>query len=133
MRSISLLLLTAALAGCATPPPPAARTAEAQAKLQQLIGGRAPGQAVGCLPSYSARDMRVIDDNTIAFRSGGDLYVNDLSAGGCTQLGSGFYTLVTRSSGGSLCSGDIAQVMDVSTGMTVGSCALGDFIPYRRT
>lgn len=133
MRSISLLLLTAALAGCATAPPPAARTAEAQAKLQQLIAGRAPGQAVGCLPSYSTRDMRVIDDNTIAFRSGGDLYVNDLSAGGCTQLGSGFYTLVTRSQSGSLCSGDIAHVTDITSGMTVGSCTLGDFIPYRRT
>jgi hypothetical protein len=37
---------------------------------------------------------------------------------------------VTRSSGSGLCRGDIARVADVSTGMIVGSCAVGDFIPY---
>ena len=38
--------------------------------------------------------------------------------------------LVTRTSGTGLCSGDIARVVDVSNGITVGSCALGEFVPY---
>jgi hypothetical protein len=29
-----------------------------------------------------------------------------------------------------MCRGDISRVADVRTGMTVGSCAIGDFIPY---
>ena len=31
-----------------------------------------------------------------------------------------------------MCSGDIATVADLRTGMTVGSCTLGDFVPYTR-
>ena len=77
--------------------------------------------------------MVVIDDNTLAFRNvGGNVYVNNVR-GGCSGLGSGFYTLVTRSHGTGLCSGDIGQVMDVSTGHFAGTCVLGDFTPYRRT
>jgi hypothetical protein len=52
--------------------------------------------------------------------------------GECSLLKSGFYTLVTRSNGMGLCRGDIADVADVRTGMTVGSCAIGDWVPYAR-
>ena len=69
------------------------------------------------------------DDGTVAFKNGRTVYVNHL-LGECNGLKSGFYTLVTRSSGSGLCRGDIARVADVSTGMIVGSCAVGDFIPY---
>lgn len=136
MRNMSLLLITAALASCTTAPPLEPRSAEAEAELQQLIQGRVAGQPTRCLPSYTARsgNMIVIDDNTIAFRNvGGDVYVNNVGSGGCSPLGSGIYTLVTRTSGSGLCSGDISQVVDLTSGMTFGSCALGDFIPYRRS
>jgi hypothetical protein len=45
-------------------------------------------------------------------------------------LGAGHYALVTRQFSGSLCRGDIATVADLSSGMTVGSCVMGDFVPY---
>ena len=54
--------------------------------------------------------------------------------GPATDLASGHYALVTtpdRQSG--LCRGDIAQVVDLTNGMLVGSCVLGDFIPYTRS
>jgi hypothetical protein len=41
-------------------------------------------------------------------------------------------TLVLRSSGGSLCRGEIGEVVDLRSGVTMGSCVLGDFIPYSR-
>ena len=32
--------------------------------------------------------------------------------------------------GTGLCRGEIAQVIDTSQGFTVGSCSIGDFVPY---
>ncbi len=136
MRSMSLLLMTGALAACTTAPPPGPRSAEAEAELQQLIAGRTAGQPMSCLPGYNSRssNMTAIDDSTIAFSngSGGDVYVSNVTSGGCARLASGFYTLVTRTTGSRLCSGDIANVTDLRTGIIVGSCALGEFTPYRR-
>jgi len=73
-----------------------------------------------------------IDNSTVAFKNGSTVYVNHL-IGECSGLKSGWYTLVTRSSGPGMCRGDIADVADVRTGMVVGSCAIGDFTPYTRT
>jgi hypothetical protein len=76
--------------------------------------------------------MVVIDENTIAFRSGGRIYVAHMQ-GPCSGLGGSGRALVTRNTGGlGLCSGDIAQVVDTSARITVGSCAFGEFVPYVR-
>ena len=130
-RTFPLLGLAAALAGCSTAIEPAPRSQEAALKLQQTLAGRVAGPAVGCLPQYRQSSMVTIDDNTILFRRGSTYYRNDLP-GGCSGLGSGHYALVTRSPTGGLCRGDIATVADLRTGMTVGSCTLGDFVPYTR-
>jgi hypothetical protein len=129
MRAIPLLLCAAALTGCMTQPPPPSRSAEAQAEFQRLTAGKVPGQPISCLPSYRADNMVRIDNSTVAFREGSRVYVNHL-IGACSGLRSGFYALVTRSSGTGLCRGDIAHVQDMSTGAIVGSCAIGDFVPY---
>ena len=89
------------------------------------------GAPMACQPSYNAHDMVVIDERTIAYRpSAGRVYVNHMR-NACTGLG-GTTALVTRTLGPQTCSGDIAQVADLSTRMTVGSCVFGDFIPYSR-
>ncbi len=132
MRGIPLLLMTAALGACTTSPP-APRTAEAEAHLQQLLANRVASRPLPCLPHYRADNMVVIDDNTVVFRDGRTVYRNDFQGGTCSRLGSGFYALLTKTSGGTgLCRGDIASVVDTSTGMHVGSCVLGDFVPYTR-
>jgi hypothetical protein len=130
MRSITLLLTAAALGGCATAPP-AGRTAEAEAHLQQLLANRVPSQPISCLPHYRADNMVVIDDNTVLFRNGRTVYRNDFQGGSCSRLGTGFYALLTRTSGGTgLCRGDIAEDVDTPSGTMVGACVLGDFVPY---
>ena len=129
MRCLSLLLLTAALGACSTVPPEG-RSARAEAHLQELLAGKSPGRSVTCLPHYRAANMVIIDDGTILFRDGRTVYRNDFRGGRCSNLGNGFYALLTRTSGSGLCSGDIAQVFDTSSGMTVGSCVFGDFVPY---
>jgi hypothetical protein len=40
--------------------------------------------------------------------------------------------LVTRTTETRLCRGDIAQVVDVASRTTLGSCSFGDFTPYTR-
>ena len=77
--------------------------------------------------------MRVIDDETIAFKSGGSrVYVAHME-GSCNNLSTGHNALVTHQYGNAeLCRGDIAQVVDTLNGFTVGSCVFGDFVPYVR-
>ena len=132
MRSISLLLASAILASCASAPPAPMRSAQSDRQYQQLLSGKVAGAPISCLPNHRANDMVVIDENTVAFKSGTSrVYVANMR-GGCTNLG-GPYALVTRGFGGSgLCRGDIAQVVDVQNGITVGSCVFGDFTPYVR-
>ena len=129
MRGITITALALTLAGCATQPPAPTRSAEAQAELNKLIAGKTAGAPITCLQHYRANDMVRIDDSTVAFKQGRQVYVNHL-IGACSNLDSGFYALVTRSHGSGLCRGDIAHVQDVSNGSIVGSCAIGDFVPY---
>jgi hypothetical protein len=73
--------------------------------------------------------MVVIDDQTVAFKGGaGKVYVSQLSPG-CSQVGLG-NALITRRTGSTLCRGDIAQVQNLNSGITVGSCTFGEFVPY---
>lgn len=130
MRSMSLLLLLAAASACA-PVEPAARTPQAEAHLQKLLSGKVPGQPISCLPDYRSDNMVVIDDETILFRDGRTIYRNDFRGGSCSRLSNGNYALLTRRIGGlGLCRGDIAEVKDLANGITVGSCVMGDFVPY---
>ena len=131
MRYLSIALIASALAACTTAPEPMTRSAEAEAQLGRLLAGKTPGAPMNCLRSWQSGNMVVIDDSTVVFRdSPTRVYRNDFRGGSCSRLGSGSYALVTRTTGSGLCSGDIAQVVDVSNGITMGSCVLGDFIPY---
>ena len=132
MRYFVPLLVGLAVGSCAAPPPAetAAQVARQQAKLASLTAGKVAGTPVSCLPSSRQNDMITIDENTIAFREGRNrVYVNHLN-GGCSNLESGHYALVTHPLGSQLCRGDIAQVVDLFNHITVGSCVIGDFVPY---
>lgn len=135
MRTLILLGLATSAAACSTAAPlPEQRSARAEERLAKELAGRVAGVPVSCLPTYRSNDMIAIDDSTILFRDGTTrIWRNDVQGGGCNLLGAGGYTLVTRTSGGiGLCRGDIGQVMDLRSGTTVGSCVMGDFVPYTR-
>jgi len=132
MRSLYLLVISAALAACAAVPPSPEQTAREQARLETHLAGRTPGQPVSCLPSYRTNDTITISENTILFRDGSTIYRND-PPGGCPGLGRGTYSMITNSTGSTgLCRGDIARIADLTSGVVVGSCSLGDFVPYTR-
>ncbi len=132
-RLVPLFLAVASLAGCtAGMAGPQPRNLRAENELHQALAGKVAGRPVDCLPTYRSSDMQVIDDNTILFRDGRRTYVQ-APRGGCAPLGSGHYTLVTHSFGGmGLCRGDIARVVDLQNGFTVGSCSFDEFVPFER-
>jgi hypothetical protein len=109
------------------------RSPDKQAELAQLLAGKVAQRPISCLPHYQSSDMRVIDDDTIAFRDGSRRTFVAHMNGGCSNLGSNSYALVTHQFGtADLCSGEIARVVDTLNGMTVGSCSFGEFTPYTR-
>jgi hypothetical protein len=131
LASLTILASAGLLASCATTGTPEPRTARAQADLNRFLDGKVPGKAQSCLPSYRSQDMVVIDENTILFRDGSKRVWRTDVRGGCNGLGRPGTALLTRSFGGSgLCRGEIAQVVDTAQGFVVGSCSLGDFVPY---
>lgn len=131
MRILLIAATATGLAACqTTDSQPEQRSAAAQAIYDRLLAGKVAGQPTKCLPLQRSNDMQVIDDDTILYRDGRTTYVNK-PLGSCNLLGRGSYALVTRSQGSQLCRGDIGTVTDMTTGVTVGSCALGDFVPYK--
>jgi hypothetical protein len=107
------------------------RTAEKQREFQMLLAGKTAQPPISCLPHYRSGDMRAIDDQTIAFRDGSRRTYVAHMRGGCNELGTGHYALLTKQFGSAdLCRGDIARVVDTFNGITVGSCVFGDFVPY---
>lgn len=132
MRYLVPLLVGLAVSSCTAAPPAetSAYAARQQARLAALTAGKVAGAPISCLPSYRSNDMIVIDDNTIAFREGRRrVYVNHMQ-GGCMNLDEGRNALVTRTTSTQLCRGDIAEVLDTSARMAIGSCVFGDFVPY---
>ncbi len=131
MRVILFALAGAGLAACSTATEPPMRSADAQAKYLRAIDGKVAGPTMNCLPSYSADDMQVIDDQTLVFRQSASRVVVANLNGSCDNLGVPGFALLTRQPGGSgMCSGDIAQVINTGSGMTAGSCVIGSFTPY---
>ena len=134
MRVMTLALVGGLVASCTTgPPQPTFRAADKQAEYAQLLAGKVAQKSISCLPHFQSNDMRVIDEDTIAFRDGGRRTFVTHMNGGCSNLGNPSYALLTHQFGtGDLCQGDIARVIDTLNGMTVGSCTFGEFTPYVR-
>ena len=132
---IAAITMAPLLASCAEQAIPPERLAQTEARLAHALAGKVAGRPVSCLPPYRANDMEVIDEDTILFRNGSTVYVQN-TRGGCYPSGGnlGGYALVTRGVGGGngLCQGDIAQVVYTATGTFAGSCSFNEFIPYHR-
>jgi hypothetical protein len=101
------------------------------ARAEALLAGRTAGTPVSCVSQRLLRSNRSLQDGSILFEANnGIVYVNRPDAG-CPDLNNG-RILVTRTPSGQLCSGDIVTVREPSGGPEVGSCGLGEFVPYPR-
>lgn len=129
--ALSLFALTL-LAGCAASYPPEQRSMKAEDQLRANLAGRIAGPPQNCISTFRSNDMTVIDNQTLLFRDGATVWLNN-TAGGCAPLADGGYTLVTENFGSALCRGTIARVVSQDSNRVVmGNCVMGDFIPYRR-
>lgn len=135
--TLAALCAVAVSAGTATagsrPPRPNALTDRQSAELARLFDGKTAGAPVACVQmGFSTDGPRAITDDVLVYQAGRDLiYRNDLS-GSCNGISRG-NVLLLKPTNSQYCRGDIARALDSTTGMTVGSCALGSFVPYRAT
>ena len=76
--SILVAVSGAALLGsCASTSGQETRSPKAQKELDEALAGRTAGAPVSCLPNWRSNDMQILDDNTILFRDGGTVYVQN--------------------------------------------------------
>lgn len=131
MRTIIILSGAAALLGACTTESSRPMESGPRAQMTAELEGRVAGEPVTCVNMRELRGNRSTEDGAIIFEgSGGRIYVNS-PPGGCPSLNFG-RALVTRTPSTQLCRGDIARVVDTATGMEMGSCGLGEFVPYSR-
>lgn len=112
-----------------------ARWAKEDARLEKALAGKTAGQPVSCIRLRDTRGTESFDNdkNTILFKVSRKLVYRTDTNGSCKRVGSGGDALITRSfTGDQLCRGDIAQSASLTThGFPTGSCAMGEFVPYR--
>ncbi len=132
LRLLAAVPVLTLIASCAAQPIGPDRNARGEARLAQALAGKVAGQPISCLNNFRSNEMEVIDSDTIIFRDGRTTYVQNTN-GGCYPYGNSVgYTLITNQiGGGGNCRGDIAHVVDSSTGSFAGTCSFSDFIPYR--
>jgi hypothetical protein len=130
MRSL-IILAPILLAACATGPegPPKLTEKQTQA-LEKALDGKVAGEKLSCISQYRQTNLQVISDEVLLYKVSSRLVYKNELFGRCSGLARGD-TLITQSFTGQLCRGDIARVANLTSGTLSGSCALGDFIPYR--
>ncbi|MBX9816277.1 MAG: hypothetical protein A4S12_12450 [Proteobacteria bacterium SG_bin5] len=130
------LTLTLILAGCATTPQERAAIARdeaaTEAKLAAALKGFAPaGPPQTCINERRQTYNTTTIGDTILYRFGRDeIFVN--RAPGCNGAGRGDALVLVNYQAGLLCAGQIIRTVDVISRVQTGSCALGDFTPYKR-
>lgn len=136
MRRLVTLGLVLALASCATTPEQrAAQTrsdAEIQAKLDKALAGfERAGPPQACVNERRGDYQTTTIGDTILYRFGRDqIFLN--RAPGCQSAERGDALILVNYQAGLLCSGQIIRTTDTLTRIQTGSCALGEFVPYRR-
>lgn len=102
-----------------------------QAAYDKALDGRTAGKPQNCISRIQQRKLSYVNDDILIFGSQNSktIFVNK-PAGGCA--GAKNYTLKYSRPTASLCSGDIAEVLDLVSGSSIGGCAFGKFIPYTK-
>lgn len=107
-------------------------TEKQQTELDQRLEGRTAGEAQSCITANDQREMTVISDDILIFgsrRNARTIYVNN-PPGGCRNADRSILSYSRPTS--SLCQGDAIDLIDSGTGMSTGSCAFGEFVPYTK-
>ncbi len=126
MRAITALALALLCAA-----PAAARDRKPQDLASRLAGrtAEAPRSCITLRPGLASETV----DRAIIYRQSRDLWlVNRPDDGQCNNLDDR-HAFISRTPSTQLCRGDIIQVIDPPLSLPLNTCALGDFVPWRRT
>src|SRR5688500_9080899 len=121
MRAPLLLL---AVAGCAS------LGGSAQQELARERAGLTAGPARNCISASQSQSLQAVDRQTIVLRSAGTVWVSRLGAD-CPGL-SPTSTLVVERNSGQYCRHDRVTPIEPGSAVAGASCALAEFVPYRR-
>lgn len=136
VRFIPLALTLPLLAGCAASAmetasaDPSALSDRDQRRMATLLDDKIPGDTQSCINTLPSTQSSIIGDQAILYRVGSVVYRNDLGST-CPTLNSNSTIAMRRINSRQLCSGEIFQVVDPQSGVSFGSCVLGEFTPYR--
>lgn len=133
MTKMMFALALLPLAACTTSAAdrPTQFSAREEKELARVLANKVPGEPVSCISSFNSSQLRALGDNTLVYRVNKDLVYRNTMPGGCSGLSRGDTLVMNRTSASQYCRGDIARVVNLMSGTMTGSCALGDFIPYR--
>ncbi len=131
MKTIFLALMLLPVAACTqtTAGEPQLGVREAR-DLAKALDGKVAGEPVSCIPADRNSNLRALGDNTLIYRINRNLVYRNTLSNACNGLSMGD-TLVLERFSSQYCRGDIARVVNLQSGFQSGSCALGDFVPYR--
>ncbi|WP_174273192.1 hypothetical protein [Sphingomonas bacterium] len=132
MKPLCVLLALSALAAPAMGADTARRDRDieaGEAQLAKLTKGLVAGKPTSCLPFTRSTDSSKIEGVGILYGFGRQRWLNRLndSCGRFRQS-----DILVIESRGQACRGDMVRVYDSGSRIPVGSCVLGDFIPYTR-
>lgn len=131
LPALAITLMCPGMPASARPAPP--RIPETLSpKLAKVLAGRTAGRPTECISLRPQLQSQIIDETAIVYKdSARRWYVTFPNRGNCAGL-TPARTIVTRTPGTQLCSGDLARVVDLPMGFDYGACALGPFVPYTR-
>ncbi len=90
---------------------------------------RVAGEPVACIPRVRLRRSTAASDDVLLYDDGSTVYVNAPYLG-CPRAREN--TMISSTPIGRLCSGDIVLVQDLRINVPLGSCALSEFVPFKK-
>lgn len=97
---------------------------------EKLLAGKIPGKPQDCIDTRWTRPQLTAYDGKLLYRVSRKLVYVTETGGGCEAVARGD-TIITRQFQTQLCRGDIARTVNLPANIPSGSCAMGQFVPYR--
>ncbi|MGN6374125.1 MAG: hypothetical protein ACTHMG_01080 [Sphingomonas sp.] len=127
---LALLLLAGCAGNSGAPHNPDALTAKEAGEIADTLKDLTPGKPQSCIDQSRIRDVQKYTDTILYVYSRREIYRNTPTPG-CSGLRYGDI-IVSRTTSDQLCRGDIIHTVAPGGSGPTGSCALGDFVPYRK-
>lgn len=100
-----------------------------QKAAKRYLKDRVASNPVSCIPQTRLRRSTAASDDVLLYDDGATIYVNTPYLGCPGARGN---AMISSTPAGRLCSGDIVLVQDLIAGVQLGSCSLGEFVPFRK-